>query len=178
MKKILFALCLFFALPFLSSEAAFALAPRITDIPKPSVTPTPGPVEYTLPYPGILPTHPLYMIKLLRDRIIEMLITDPLSKSEFYILQADKKLNMAISLTSAKKTKEADEALSESLSAREQALTLLGNYKKSGSTIPGHLSEKFFLSLEKHNEVLRDLGNSPDTLISLKTKAEKSLRTE
>lgn len=178
MKKILFALCLLFALPFLSGDAAYALAPRITDVPKPSVTPTPGPVEYTLPYPGILPTHPLYMIKLLRDKIIEMLITDPLSKSEFYILQADKKLNMAISLASAKNAKEADEAFKESLSAREQALTLLTDYKKSGSTIPGHLTEKFFLSMEKHNEILRVSGVSSDTLLSLKAKAEKSLRTE
>ncbi len=178
MKKLLFALCLFFALPFLTSEAILALSPRVTDVPKPMVTPTPQPVEYTLPYPGILPTHPLYMVKLLRDKIIEMLITDPLSKTEFYILQADKKLNMSISLADAKKTKEASEILGESLAAREQALSLLINHKKSGSTIPGHLAEKFFLSLEKHIEILRASASSLDAVSALKVKAEAALRGE
>lgn len=178
MKKLFFALCLFLALPFFWNDSIVALSPRVSDIPKPSVTPTPQPVEYTLPYPGILPTHPLYMVKLLRDKIIEMLITDPLSKADFYILQADKKLNMSISLTNAKKAKEAGTALGESLAAREQSLTILINHKKSGSTVPGHLTEKFFLSLEKHLEILRASGSSVDAISAMKTKAEAALRGE
>jgi hypothetical protein len=47
-------------------------------------------VVYDLPYPGILPDNPLYMLKILRDKLIPILITSPDKKIQFYLLQADK----------------------------------------------------------------------------------------
>ncbi len=65
-----------------------------TPVPAPIIfpTPTPAPSEYTLPYPGLLPTNPLYGLKVFRDNVIGFLITDPIKKAQFDILQADKRL--------------------------------------------------------------------------------------
>ena len=56
------------------------------------MTPTPTP-NYLLPYPGMLPDNPLYMLKAMRDRVINFLIADSQKKAEFYLLQSDKRLN-------------------------------------------------------------------------------------
>lgn len=141
--------------------------------PAPTVTPTPGPVEYALPYPGILPTHPMYFFKTLRDRIIEMLIADPLSKGEFYILQADKKLNMGLSLKNLGKMSEAKAAFAESLASRSQAVSSLEALMKAGSTVPGHLTEKLAVSIDKHAEVLRMAGENSDAVIGLRARVAK-----
>lgn len=59
------------------------------------LSPTPSPkqtVDYVLPYPGLLPDNPLYGIKMIRDRIVLMVISDTLKRSRFNLLQADKRL--------------------------------------------------------------------------------------
>lgn len=48
--------------------------------------------EYVLAYPGILPDHPFYRLKMLRDRIWGFLIRDPLKKSQWCLLMADKRI--------------------------------------------------------------------------------------
>ncbi len=50
--------------------------------------------DYALPYPGILPNHPLYPLKQLRDNTLELLTRDNLKKAELHLLSADKKLQM------------------------------------------------------------------------------------
>jgi len=47
-------------------------------------------IDYTLPYPGLLPDNPLYPLKMIRDRIILFLINDSAKRTEYYLLQADK----------------------------------------------------------------------------------------
>ena len=45
----------------------------------PSVLPTPTPeINYYLSYPGILPDHSLYLLKMVRDRLVLLSTTDPL----------------------------------------------------------------------------------------------------
>ncbi|MGH7246372.1 MAG: DUF5667 domain-containing protein [Candidatus Levyibacteriota bacterium] len=66
----------------------------------PSVAPTSGiMVQYDLPYPGLLPDSPLYGLKVFRDKLVSLLISDPLKKTEFDLLQADKRLSGAIALS-------------------------------------------------------------------------------
>ena len=177
MKKIANGLfCLLFAIPVFFAHPVFAATPvtvKSAASPMPTPTPVPGPVEYILPYPGILPTHPLYLFKTLRDRIIEMLITDPSSKAEFYILQADKKLNMGVGLKRTSKTNEAKTAFAESLASRGLALDVLETHKKAGNPNPGHLIEKLKLSLAKHAEVLKEEGQSLDAVVAMQVKAEQ-----
>src|ERR1700704_2037322 len=51
-----------------------------------SVTPAPNntsqTVDYTLPYPGLLPDSPLYFLKTFRDRLISFFISSPIKKAD------------------------------------------------------------------------------------------------
>ncbi len=156
-----------------SVYAAKPTSPRLAISPSPIATPTPTIIEYMLPFPGILPIHPLYIFKNLRDRIIELLITDPISKSEFYILQADKKLNMGVSLAAMGKTTDARQAYAEALVSRTQAITLLEGFAQSGGSVPGHLVEKFTLSLVKHKEVLSASGEVTSGIEAIAARVQK-----
>lgn len=139
---------------FTQRTAAFAAIVAKSPTIMTTLTPSPTPSEYLLPFPGILPTHPLYIFKNLRDRVIEFLITDPINKAEFYILQADKKLNMGVTLGSLGKGTEAASSYKDALAARLQAAVILEQHVKTGNTVPGYLFEKLLLSLAKHKEVL------------------------
>ncbi len=49
-------------------------------------------VDYDLTYPGLLPDHFLYPLKMVRDRIWLWLTTDPLKKAELLLRLADKRI--------------------------------------------------------------------------------------
>lgn len=112
--------------------------------------PTPQKQLYELPYPGILPTHPLYFLKNLRDSIIESLITDPGKKVEFYVLQADKKLQMATMLTDSNKSSESTRILAQSYAHQKKAVDTA---ESSKDTIKRFIIEHTIASLEKHKEI-------------------------
>lgn len=59
-----------------------------------SPQPTP-PGEYFLPYPGLLPDHFLYPVKMVRDRIQLSLASQPEKKFELYLLYANKRIGAA-----------------------------------------------------------------------------------
>lgn len=59
-------------------------------------------VQYDLPYTGILPDNPLYFLKALRDNLINLFITDPVRKSKYDLLMADKRLGGAQALLNKK----------------------------------------------------------------------------
>lgn len=61
-------------------------------------TPTPTPVKYDLAFPGMLPDHPLYKVKVLRDKVMLMLTRDPMKKAQYHLLLADKRIHMAAML--------------------------------------------------------------------------------
>ena len=98
MKKFLITLIFLTVviLPQAYAQESDELMNSVGEIPIPttSLTPSPQPttVSYELPYPGILPGSPLYSLKALRDKLMEIFISDPLKKSSFYLLQADKRL--------------------------------------------------------------------------------------
>lgn len=114
-------------------------------------------VEYALPYPGILPDHPLYFLKRLRDTILERLINDPIRKAEFYILQSDKRLQMGVMLTAAGKGTLGESTISKAEKYMEQAITNLSSYKKSGGVVPPYVVERLEKATAKHREVITDL---------------------
>ena len=183
MKRLLYLLVfliLFLSTPVLSSfvvPAVSAAPPSRTVVSTVAPTPTKAParVEYALPYPGMLPDNPLYVLKNLRDKIIELLISNPVNKAEFYLLQADKKLSMGLSLSSMGKREEANEILTQSLIARTQAVALLESAIASGRSVPPFVIEKLQLSLAKHKEVFADFKLNLDTLNALITKAQQMM---
>ncbi|MDO8451628.1 MAG: DUF5667 domain-containing protein [bacterium] len=126
------------------------------------LTPTPGDAitqekqQYLLPYPGILPDHPLYFLKRFRDWILESLIVDPVRKAEFYILQADKHLNMGTFLLEKGNIVLALEMISSGETFMEKAVLSLKEVKAGGREIPGHVGERLMRSMVKHGEVLEE----------------------
>jgi len=52
-------------------------------------------VSYYLPYPGILPDHVLYPLKMLRDKLKLLLAQSPRQKAELTLLYADKRIGAA-----------------------------------------------------------------------------------
>lgn len=63
-----------------------------------SLSPSEQPAVYDLPYPGLLPDHPLYIIKVFRDRIVLFFTRDPLRRIEIKRHLADKRLSMGKAL--------------------------------------------------------------------------------
>jgi len=113
--------------------------------------------EYVLPYPGILPDHPLYIVKQLRDRIMEWLISDPIRKIEYYILQSDKLINAAVFLNDKGNAVLTEKTVSESNMLMDKAVTLTTEFSKQGKTIPAYIIEKIGNSTGKHKEVIGGL---------------------
>src|SRR5438309_421306 len=68
--------------------ASFVSAEEVLDSP----TPSPVSISYQLPYPGMLPDNPLYFLKVIRDGVWSFLLSNPLKKADFDLLQADKRV--------------------------------------------------------------------------------------
>lgn len=49
-------------------------------------------VNYELPYPGMLPDHPLYILKVIRDGVVKLLINDPVKLARFSLLASEKRM--------------------------------------------------------------------------------------
>lgn len=112
-------------------------------------------VDYFLPYPGLLPDSPLYFLKILRDRAVGFLISDPLKKADFAILQGDKRLQGGIFLLQKDKTKE-KLAITSMLKGENYMVDAIGFIqdakilRKDTNTI----IQKMQLSTKKHVEVI------------------------
>jgi len=114
-------------------------------------------IDYALPYPGVLPDHHLYFMKRLRDWTLEKVIIEPVRKSEFYILQADKRLQMGIMLIEQKKFSLAETTISKAEKYMEKAVVGLATYKTGGGVIAPYVIEHAEKALAKHIEVLQEL---------------------
>lgn len=123
----------------------------------------PKKVEYTLPYPGILPDNPLYGLKMLRDRVVAWFINDPLKKAEYDLLQADKRLNSGLFLIEQGKATLAESTFTEGERYMEEALNEAEKAQKAGKDI-NPLMSKLSLAALKHQEVLQEvLEKSPES---------------
>lgn len=135
---------------------AFGATPTTPTLKENLVTP----VDYTLPYPGILPGNVLYPLKTFRDRVVSFFITDSAKQAEFDLLQADKRLAAGQSLFAA----HADPALiSQTISKGENyfedAIINTRAAKKEG-----HLVNDFLDKLQhagiKHEQVLYQMSKA------------------
>ena len=111
-------------------------------------------VNYDLAFPGILPDHPLYKLKVLRDKITAASIFNSLKKIDFYVLQADKGILATAMLIDKNKI---DLAKATALKA-ENNFTLIAPQLYM---LPKKPNKDFFKRLEtaalKHQEVLRSI---------------------
>lgn len=110
--------------------------------------------KYELPYPGILPDHPLYKIKVFKDKITLFLISDTKKKAEYHLMLADKRIQMANALVDKNKITLAKETALKG----ENEYTLLVFLYKGRNEKP---NEEFLSRLEKaalkHQEILREI---------------------
>lgn len=138
MKKLLFILLFFILVPLQTVSAQK--------------------IEYALPYPGLLPDSPLYSLKLVRDQIINFFITDPLKKSQFELLQADKRLASGQYLFAKGSSKYPlmVSTISKGENYLEQAVDSLKVAQKQGEDITGFKST-LETAARKHQEVIKDL---------------------
>jgi len=116
------------------------------------------PLEYVLPYPGLLPDNPLYILKTTRDRIISFLVSEPLKKAEFNLLQSEKRLGGGMYLIKKrlKKEKLAHETISKGENYFEEAIANVLQAKKEGRDVKG-IIERLTLSSQKQKAVIKEL---------------------
>lgn len=126
--------------------------------PSGDVTPTPvQATDYELPYPGLLPDNPLYPLKMLRDRVVLILISDSIKRAKFNLLQADKRLQAGLYLYNGNKSKVniAISTISKSQNYFSDALAETEKAKREKHDIDGIIND-LTLSSRKHQELLRD----------------------
>ncbi len=166
MRKILLLLSL--SIVFFAPVQAFAQEEEATDQLQPIFESTqsaepqekPAEQEYVLPYPGLLPDSPLYFLKAARDNIIGFLITDPLKKAEFNLLQADKRLQAGIMLIEDKKKYDvAQTTISKGENYLEEAILKTTDADNQGKETTVFKST-LVRAVKKHKSVLTDLQKS------------------
>ena len=117
-------------------------------------TPTPAPlVEYDLPYPGILPDHPLYFLKLIRDKILILSARNLTKKSELYLLFADKHLSMGQLLREKGNLDLSTTTFAKGEKYLLQAAIQEVKLKNQNNLLVGE-ANKFDLASRKHEEIL------------------------
>lgn len=112
-------------------------------------------ISYLLPWPGILPDHPLYVIKKIRDILVLKLLKTPQKKLANYILQADKGIYATLLLVN-----KGNITLAKKLALRAEhnytlAVTEYTNLVYTGQEIPESIRYAMLQSPLKHQEVLQ-----------------------
>ncbi|MBI4089531.1 MAG: hypothetical protein HY424_02365 [Candidatus Levybacteria bacterium] len=115
-------------------------------------------INYELPYPGLLPDNPLYVLRVIRDRTVGFLISSSLKKAEFNLLQADKRLNAGIYLFNKNKIPLSFSTISKAENYFEEAIEKIKQARKEGMNIT-EIVNKLRDAAKKHEEVLISLGD-------------------
>lgn len=123
-----------------------------------------SPVEYYLPYSGILPNHPLWRIKAARDKAWLILTLDPIKRAQLLLLFADKRIGMTGELikkfdSRQTKNEEAGLGVSTAIKAEQYLEESFAQYEKAetqGMDTADFLQKVARASL-KHREMLEEL---------------------
>lgn len=149
------------------------------------ITTTPdNKIVYQLPYPGILPDHPLYSLKVIRDRIQVFLTRDNLKKAEIYLLYSDKRLAMGQDLEKKGKASLAISTISKGEKYFLKIPELLRQAKEQGTSPSAEVVERIKVSNQKHKEVIGEmLQNIPqgsqeelNSVLKISQESEEAMR--
>ncbi|MEK7587591.1 MAG: hypothetical protein AAB457_02125 [Patescibacteria group bacterium] len=119
---------------------------------------TPSVMAYQFPWPGILPDHPLYKLKVLRNKIIAKIIYSPVKRVEFDLLMADKTLYASKLLLDKG---QGDLAKETALKGENYFSILVTDYaraKGKNQVIPGQLRARIVRAYEAHQQLIDYLG--------------------
>ncbi len=125
---------------------------------------TPKRIDYELPYPGMLPDNPLYILKVIRDGIVKFLINDSLKKAQFSLLVAEKRMYSGKLLVAKNKDALAITTISKSNNYLDEALVAIKVVKKQNPKSPDVklFLQQFKSATLKHLEIANDLKPSID----------------
>lgn len=124
-------------------------------------------VVYQLPYPGILPDHPLYLAKKIRDQIMVFFTRDPIKKAELYLLFSNKRVAMAEELVKKNKYQLAMTTFSKGEKYFLKIIPLLKQAKKQGVSATNEFKDQLKAANKKHQQVINFLlFNTPKNLSS------------
>lgn len=108
--------------------------------------------EYTLAWPGILPTNSmLYALKVIRNKIIAKIIYSDVKRVEFYLLMADKTLYASKLLLDKG---ELHLAIDTALKGENYFSMLVSVYAKISSQIPASLDKKIDRAYVAHQQLI------------------------
>ena len=108
--------------------------------------------DYFLAYPGILPDHPFYWLKMIRDRLLLILSTSSNQKTEKLLLYADKRLGAGKTLIIEKnKTQLGITTITKGEKYLEKAVWEWNKTKDQ------ELKEQLLGAVNKHQEVLGEV---------------------
>src|SRR5438067_609054 len=113
--------------------------------------------SYQLAWPGILPDNRFFKLKVLRNKVIEKMITDPVKKVEFDLIMADKTIYASELLVRKGKIALAQETI---LKGENYYSNLVQHYNQAllqQKKIPQELDKKISLAALKHQEVFSKL---------------------
>jgi HEPN domain-containing protein len=118
-------------------------------------------IDYELPWPGLLPDHFLYPIKMLRDRIWLELTTDPLERAELLLKLADKRLWAAQMLIEEGKNSLAVTTATKAEKYLQRALDQEQIAREDGNETNSFL-EKLAKATLKHEEILLEIQSKTE----------------
>lgn len=112
-------------------------------------------VNYELPYPGMLPDSPFYILKVMRDGMIKLLINDDMKMAKFNLLNAEKRVYAAKLLTDKNSDKIALETLSKGNNYLNDCVASYRKYQKSHPK--NHDLRPFLVQIESSSEKLLEV---------------------
>jgi hypothetical protein len=131
-----------------------------------TMQPKETPVSYELAYPGILPNHPLYVFKQIRDGFIEFVTRDQMKKAHLHLQMSDKMTRSAQIILQGDKNS-TTLAFDQLKKGEEYFEKTLADIKTSGQQGVKPLPEfinQLKLSQAKHKEVIENIKSSTPVL--------------
>ena len=155
---------------FFTLATAYAQEAKTTPVSLPS----PTPIDYQLPYPGMLPDNPLYFLKMFRDNLTVFFLSKPLDKANFDFLQSDKNVQASYLLVNQHqgKTELAFKTFSKAQDYFDQAITQAMNAKKQGYSTK-ELADKLSSANQKHVQILQAIAQQTHQTSSQTVKQEQ-----
>ncbi len=116
--------------------------------------------DYQLPYPGLLPDSPLYILKAMRDRVVSWFISDIKKRASFDLLQADKRLAASLVMSQEHPINAdlIDQTISKGENYFSEAISQSREAKKAGMEVNG-LTDQLANAAEKHAETIKNIAN-------------------
>ncbi len=120
-------------------------------------------VNYYLPYPGVLPDHPFYFVKMMRDKIREWTLFDGARKAEYWSLLADKRIAAGKVLIEGNKQALGIQTYRKAVGYLQKAVVEIEKLEGKGREMGG-LTNKLEQAILKYNEILERSASENEDL--------------